>query len=162
MQYLPYVFCMLVCPVGIGLMMWMGKRTGQEPSRPVKEPQPLPTTKRSQERQTPEGPSPMNMIVGCMKHCLNWKVLAGLAIVALAIGVVAPRWLSIALPTLLVLICPLSMLIIPIAMRFSNRNRGQKTVSCCTQSFVPSSELAPEPVAKTHRSEMPERDPVKY
>src|SRR5437879_4893338 len=118
LQYLPYAFCMLVCPVGMGLMMWMGMRTDERASRPAKEQQPLPAAERSQERQTPEGPSPMSMIVSCMKHCLNWKVLAGLAAVALVIGVVAPQWFSIALPTLLVLICPLSMLIMPLAMGF--------------------------------------------
>jgi len=97
-----------------------------------------------------------------MKHCLNWKVLAGLAAVALVIGVVAPQWFSIALPTLLVLICPLSMLIMPLAMGFSKRNRGQTSASCCTQSAGPSSEVAPESVIEIPGSEMPERDPVKY
>jgi len=171
----------------MGLMMMMGKRKDQGHSGPAKEQQPLPdtesgnqarldraqgvakeqqplpATERSQECQTPESPSPMNMIASCMKHCLNWKVLAGLAAVALVIGVVAPGWLPVALPTLLVLICPLSMLIMLLAMGFSKRNRGQQTsASCCTQSAGPSSEVAPESVVETSRSEMPERDPVKY
>jgi len=145
----------------MGLMMWM-MRSDQGHSGPAKEQQPLPVAERPQERQTQEDPSPMSMIASCMKHCLNWKVLAGLAAVALVIGVVAPQWFAIALPTLLVLICPLSMLIMPLAMGFSKRNRGQTSASCCTQSAVPSSEMAAEPVVETSRSEMPERDPVKY
>jgi len=162
MQYLPYVFCMLVCPIGMGLMMWMGMRTDQGHSQPTEEQRALPAAERSQDRQTPEDPSPMSMIASCMKHCLNWKVLAGLATVALVIGVVAPQWFSIALPTLLVLICPLSMLIMLLAMGFSKRNRGQTSASCCTQSTVPSSETAAEPAVETSRSEMSQRDPVKY
>jgi len=149
----------------MGLMMWMGMRTGQGSSRPVKEPQPLPTTERPQERQTEEGPSPMNMIGSCMKHCLNWKVLAGLAVVALGIAIMAPGLLSVALPTLLVLICPLSMVIMAIAMGFSSRKPGQTTASCCTQNAapsVPSSEVAPESVVEIPGSEMAQRDPVKY
>lgn len=42
--------------------------------------------------------------------CLNWKVLAGLAVVAVGLFVVAPQLALSALPILLVLACPLSML----------------------------------------------------
>jgi hypothetical protein len=42
--------------------------------------------------------------------CLNWKVLAGLAVVGLIVLVVAPQFIGAALPLLLVAACPLSML----------------------------------------------------
>jgi len=43
--------------------------------------------------------------------CFNWKVLAGLGVVALGIYTVAPNLVASALPLLLVLACPLSMLL---------------------------------------------------
>jgi len=42
--------------------------------------------------------------------CLNWKVIAGLSALGLGIWVVAPSLVGAALPVLLVLACPLSML----------------------------------------------------
>jgi hypothetical protein len=48
--------------------------------------------------------------------CLNWNVLLGLAVVALAVGVVAPHLFWSAIPTLLVLACPLSMLLMLLRM----------------------------------------------
>ncbi len=42
--------------------------------------------------------------------CLNWKVIAGLSALGLGIWVVAPSFVGAALPLLLVLACPLSML----------------------------------------------------
>jgi hypothetical protein len=43
--------------------------------------------------------------------CFNWKVLAGLAGVGLAVWIVAPNLVGAALPLLLVAACPLSMLL---------------------------------------------------
>jgi hypothetical protein len=43
--------------------------------------------------------------------CLNWKVLAGLAMVGVGIWLLAPGVVGAALPFLLVLACPLSMLL---------------------------------------------------
>ncbi len=42
--------------------------------------------------------------------CLNWKVIAGLAVVGLGVWAVAPNLAGAALPFLIVLACPLSML----------------------------------------------------
>ncbi|MCL4545008.1 MAG: septum formation initiator family protein [Chloroflexi bacterium] len=44
-----------------------------------------------------------------LKCCLNWKVLVGLGAVAVGVLVVEPQIFWSALPTLAVLICPLSM-----------------------------------------------------
>lgn len=43
--------------------------------------------------------------------CLNWRVIVGLALVGAAVFVVAPRFALAALPVLVVLVCPLSMLL---------------------------------------------------
>ncbi len=43
--------------------------------------------------------------------CLNWKVVVGLALVALGIWTLAPNLIGSALPVLIVLACPLSMLL---------------------------------------------------
>ena len=43
--------------------------------------------------------------------CFNWKVLAGLAVVAAGVFVIAPNLVLGALPLLFVAICPLSMLL---------------------------------------------------
>lgn len=43
--------------------------------------------------------------------CLNWKVIAGLAIAALGVWVLAPQLLAAALPVLILAACPLSMLL---------------------------------------------------
>lgn len=44
-----------------------------------------------------------------LKMCLNWKVLAGLAVLGIGIYAVAPELAAAALPFLLLAICPLSM-----------------------------------------------------
>lgn len=46
-----------------------------------------------------------------LRKCLNWKVLAGLAAVGLAVWVLAPGLAAGAIPLLIVLVCPLSMLL---------------------------------------------------
>lgn len=44
--------------------------------------------------------------------CFNWKVVVGLALVALGIWTLAPNLIGAALPVLVVLACPLSMLLV--------------------------------------------------
>ena len=56
--------------------------------------------------------------------CFNWKVIAGLAGVGLAVWVVAPNLVGAALPVLLVATCPLSMLLM---------GRGMAGGQCSTQ-----------------------------
>lgn len=41
--------------------------------------------------------------------CFDWKVAAGLALTGLTVALVVPRLSSIALPSLVMLACPLSM-----------------------------------------------------
>lgn len=64
----------------------------------------------------------MEALVGRMlRMCLNWKVLAGLALVAVGVGVYRPDLLGAALPILLLAACPLSMLWM---MRSMNQGEG--------------------------------------
>ncbi|HEY3229231.1 MAG TPA: DUF2933 domain-containing protein [Roseiflexaceae bacterium] len=48
--------------------------------------------------------------MGRFHLCLNWNVVAGLAVIGLGILVIAPNLIWAALPVLVVLACPLSML----------------------------------------------------
>ena len=124
MQDILSLLPLLACPVGMGLMMWLMMRTGQEktPSdaspqqedRRVASPLATPTTSTS---MSPQHTSPIKAIWDCVQMCLNWKVLAGLAVVGVIVWLVAPRLVLAALPVLLVLACPLSMLFMMRGMR---------------------------------------------
>ena len=71
--------------------------------------------------------------------CFNWKVLAGLAGVGLAVWIVAPNLVGAALPLLLVVACPLSMLLM---------GRGMVGEQCSTQTRQAAPpEHAAQPVA---------------
>ncbi len=79
-----------------------------------------PTTSTS---MSPQHTSPLKAIWDCVQMCLNWKVLAGLAVAGVIVWLVAPRLVLAALPVLLVLACPLSMLFMMRGMR----GRGSQT-----------------------------------
>lgn len=51
-----------------------------------------------------------------LRYCLDRRVLAVLGLVALATAFLAPRALGAALPVLLVAACPLSMVVMAVAM----------------------------------------------
>lgn len=51
-----------------------------------------------------------------LRKCLNWKVVTGLIAVGLGVWVVAPGAIGAALPFLVLLACPLSMLVMMGAM----------------------------------------------
>lgn len=59
-----------------------------------------------------------------LKCCLNWKVIAGIAVVGLGLWTLAPGLLSAALPLLVLAICPLSMLVM---MKAMNGQQGRST-----------------------------------
>ena len=57
-----------------------------------------------------------------MRCCLNPKVIAGLALIAIGLLVISPHLLSSALPVLIGLICPLSMIGMVIGMSRQRRS----------------------------------------
>ena len=57
--------------------------------------------------------------------CLNWKVIAALSALGLGVWVIAPSFVGLALPLLIVLVCPLSMLFMM---------RGMGGSQCAAQS----------------------------
>lgn len=59
--------------------------------------------------------------MNALKMCLNWKVIAGVALAAAGIFVFAPGFAAAALPLLVLAICPLSMVVM---MSMTTRARG--------------------------------------
>ncbi len=57
--------------------------------------------------------------------CLNWKVVAPLAMTLVVLAVLSRRWFATAGPTLLALACPLSMGVAMFAMRRQKSARSQ-------------------------------------
>ncbi|TME40661.1 MAG: DUF2933 domain-containing protein [Chloroflexi bacterium] len=66
-----------------------------------------------------------------LKCCLNPRVLIGAGVVGVGILLIAPNLLAAALPTLLVLICPASMLLMMLGMgkMGSSKNATQTVVA---------------------------------
>ena len=59
-----------------------------------------------------------------LKMCLNWKVIAALAVVGVGIYAIAPKMAVAALPILLIAICPLSMMFMMKGMQ-GDKDEGQ-------------------------------------
>ena len=71
------------------------------------------------------------MMRGILGRCLNWKVVAGLGVVAVGVFVVAPKLALAALPVLLVLACPLSCLFMMRGMSGTNSGESAAQDSAC-------------------------------
>lgn len=66
----------------------------------------------------------MRKFLSLIECCFNWKVVAGLGLVAVGIGLLQPQLFVASLPTLALLICPLSMGVMAIMMW---RNQGNSS-----------------------------------
>ena len=59
-----------------------------------------------------------------LRACLDWRVLTGLAALAVAVYVIAPGLIAASVPLLLFAACPLSMLVMMKAMGRQQRKSG--------------------------------------
>src|SRR5947208_12861470 len=133
MQYILSLLPLLACPVGMGLMMWFMMRGNKQQTpdevdqaRMQMYKQPLAVAEPPTMAEAPRRASTFNLL----GMCLNWKVLAGLAVVGLLVLVVAPQFIGVALPLLLVAPCPLAMLLMIPALsgiRHANQTASQTT-----------------------------------
>jgi Protein of unknown function (DUF2933) len=103
MAYLVSLLPALACPLLMGLMMWFMMRGNKDQSGE----QAHPMDARSPGESIN---APQKSAMGGFHLCLNWNVVAGLAVLGLGIWVIAPNLAWAALPVLVVLACPLSML----------------------------------------------------
>ncbi len=118
---------LLACPLMMGLMMiWMMR--GQPSQTPdgtsaagAPGHQPVPTAYAAETQRAEPGPSTSRPIWNAFGLCLNWKVVAALGVVGLAIWVVAPGLIWAAVPVLLLAACPLSMLLMMRGMQGTQR-----------------------------------------
>ncbi|MDA8285956.1 MAG: DUF2933 domain-containing protein [Actinomycetota bacterium] len=67
-----------------------------------------------------------------LKHCLNRKVIIGVAVVAVAVLAVDPHLFGRIFPLLLFAICPLSMLLMMRAMSGNRASGGMSGMSGCS------------------------------
>lgn len=123
MQYVLSLLPLFACPAGMGLMMWFMMRGRKEQPAPHEDRLPIhdtdetdtgkalyPSAKDTDSVSSGSGSSSKSSIFSMLFMCLNWKVVAGLAVVAVIIGIIAPQLLLGAIPLLIVAACPLSML----------------------------------------------------
>jgi hypothetical protein len=98
------VLSALACPVMMGLMIWLMMRGHSDHS-----------TEHSSLAQTCDSGTPLSnrppSLLKKLHRCLDWKVVGGLAALGLAVWIIAPKLVWAALPVLVALACPLSMLL---------------------------------------------------
>jgi Protein of unknown function (DUF2933) len=97
------------------------------------------------------------MTVKCLLNscCLNWKVIAGLAVVGLGVWVFEPGLMHAVLPLLIAAICPLSMLFMMRGMMAGQGAQQDQQMSqpgCCTSGcgMDPVATAPPVPVQTPH------------
>ena len=104
MAYLLSLLPLLACPLMMGLMMWLMMRGNKDQ-----------TAQNADQSRVGANSAPSETArmrtMGGFHLCLDRKVVAGLAVVGVGVWVVAPNLVWAAVPVLIVLACPLSMLL---------------------------------------------------
>ena len=127
MQDMLSLLPLLACPVGMGLLMWVMMR-GNKDQAPSGIEQAPPDTS-SQPAEVTHAPAKRGPLLSMLFLCLNWKVVAGLAVVAVVVGVLAPQLLLGAIPLLILAACPLSMLFMMGGMQGKREQQSAAAVS---------------------------------
>lgn len=136
----------LACPIMMGLLIWAMSRNNNTNATTTM----TATDINAQRAHEPIGvtaasASPIRSVVNMLKCCLNPKVLAGLAVVGVGVLVFAPNLAAAALPLLIVLACPLSMLFMMRAMRGQMHGSTNGAAAAC-EHCAPQQEQAHQPV----------------
>lgn len=100
MAYLVSWLPVLLCPLSMGLMLWLMRGHHESAIDPHRTHAARP------------GRSLLVRFTGMLGMCINWRVVALLAAVGLSVWIIAPSLIWVALPLLLVAVCPLSMLLL--------------------------------------------------
>jgi hypothetical protein len=118
MAYVIALLSVVACPVGMGVMMWLMMRGHSDHS-----------TEHSNRAQTSDPGTPVSgrpqSLLQKLHLCLDWKVVSGLAAIGLGVWIIAPKLVWAALPVLVALACPLSMLLMMRGM--GGRQRGMES-----------------------------------
>ncbi len=144
MQYILSLLPVLACPVGVGLLMWFMMRSND--SNKDQMPGDGEHVRVDTAHSVPaaaESPQKTSWL-SLLGMCLNWKVVAGLAVIGLLVLVVAPQIGWLLLPVLLIAACPLSMLFMMRGMRGMQGGMGRPSSQPASASPVPVAEAARE------------------
>ncbi len=144
MQYIVSLLPLLACPVGMGLIMWLMMR-GSKHQTPGQLDH-MPEETYGQPGAVVEPPTIAKSLkraatFNLLGRCLNWRVVAGLAVVGVIVLVVAPQFLWAALPLLIVAACPLSMLFMMRGMAAS-RSQASSQPSLMQGDSLPAESLS--------------------
>lgn len=148
----------LVCPIIMGLMMWMMHRNNNandtSTDMQMQSPQRLPVAQEPQRIGSADAAAstatatPFRAVVDMIKCCLNPKVIAGLAVVGVGVLVFAPNLAGTALLLLVALVCPLSMLLM---MRGMKKHHAAHSAAQAEPLTAKRSEVALPPRADAPR-----------